>query len=103
MTSEATVGQVEDVYGQVHPVESPDLISRKRKEFDLELEKIPANEKANLSRAQGQCPDLLTNEFILIFLRSEVFNADVSSFENDENTYRGDHKYSKTPCWFMRI
>eukprot|EP00547_Thalassionema_nitzschioides_P004367 CAMPEP_0194216944 /NCGR_PEP_ID=MMETSP0156-20130528/20050_1 /TAXON_ID=33649 /ORGANISM="Thalassionema nitzschioides, Strain L26-B" /LENGTH=288 /DNA_ID=CAMNT_0038945835 /DNA_START=51 /DNA_END=917 /DNA_ORIENTATION=- len=79
MTSEATAGQIEDVYGQVHPVETPDLISRKRKEFDLELDKIPTADKVNVLKAQSQCPNLLTDDFILKFLRCEVFNADLAA------------------------
>ena len=78
MTSEATAGQIPDVYGQVHPEETIDFISKKRKELEFELEKIPAAEKTNLAQAQEKCPELLSDAFKLKFLRSEVFNADVS-------------------------
>lgn len=75
MTSEATQGQVPDVYGQVHPVETDELIERKLREFDEEVEKLP--DKRNILSAQEKCPQFLTTEFKLMFLRSEVFNADV--------------------------
>jgi hypothetical protein len=78
MSSEATDGQIPDVYGQVHPIETEDLIARKQKEFEDELEKIPESEKQNMLKAQEKCPDLLTDDFKLKFLRCEVFNSDVS-------------------------
>ena len=77
MSSEATEGQVPDMYGQLHPVETLELIARKRQEFEAEIAKLP--DKKNLEEAQKKCPHLLTDDFKLIFLRCEVFNADVSS------------------------
>ena len=77
MSSEATEGQVPDMYGQLHPVETPELIARKRQEFEAEIAKLP--DKKKLEEAQKKCPHLLTDDFQLAFLRCEVFNADVSS------------------------
>jgi hypothetical protein len=79
MSSEATEGQVPDIYGQVHPNETPELIARKQNEFETELDKLAAGSKKNLERAQERCPELLTDDFKLMFLRCEVFNADVST------------------------
>jgi hypothetical protein len=78
MTSEATTAQIPDVYGQLHPVETVDLIERKRTEFEQELEKLSTNVKTSLSQAEEKCPGLVTEDFKLKFLRCEVFNADVS-------------------------
>ena len=75
MTSEATAGQVPDIYGQVHPVETDDLIAEKLVAFDEEVEKL--TDKEFVVQAQEKCPQLLTKEFKLLFLRAEVFNADV--------------------------
>jgi len=76
MSSEATEGQVPDIYGQLHPVETPELIARKREELEAEIAKLA--DKKNLEEAQKKCPQLLTDDFKLMFLRCEVFNADVS-------------------------
>jgi CRAL/TRIO domain len=77
MTSEATAGQVPDLYGQVHPIETADLIATKQKEFAIEISKLPDAETKCLKQAQSKCPELTTEEFQLWFLRCEVFNADV--------------------------
>ena len=77
-SSDATKGSKADLYGQYHPSESPDLISAKLEEFEREIKKLPEEKKVWLLEAEEKCPDLVTDKFKLIFLRSEVFNADVS-------------------------
>lgn len=78
-TSEATLGQTPDVYGQVHPIETPELIIRKMKEFEIELDKLPPKDKVHVVEAQKFCPHLLTDDFKLMFLRCEVFNSDLAA------------------------
>ena len=78
MSSDVTVGLTPDVYGQVHPEETDDMIAQKLRAFEEEVEKLPADTKKSIQQAQEKCPELLTKEFKLMFLRSEVFNADVS-------------------------
>jgi hypothetical protein len=78
MSSAATEGQVPDIYGQVHLNETPELIAQKQAEFETEIEKLAAHTKENLRQAEERCPELLTHNFKLMFLRCEVFNADVS-------------------------
>lgn len=65
-----------DQYGQIHPIETDELIAAKRQEFETELAKI--SEKQNVEMAQQRCPELLTDDFKLMFLRCEVFQANVS-------------------------
>ena len=77
-SSEVTKGSKADVYGQFHPIETPDMISSKLAEFEREIKKLPEDVKKSLLEAEEKCPDLVTDKFKLIFLRSEVFNADVS-------------------------
>lgn len=78
-TSEATVGQIPDIYGQLHPIETPDLIERKQTEFALEIEKIPSDQRQNAILAEDKCPDIVNTSFKLMFLRCEVFNADLAA------------------------
>lgn len=78
-TSEATMGQLPDVYGQVHPNETPELVKRKRVEFEEEVAKLPAEICGNLRKAQEVCPEFLTDDFKLKFLQCEVFNADLAA------------------------
>ena len=92
MSSDATQGQAPDVYGQVHPVETPDLLETKRAELEEELRKIPMEEKIEWMEAQAKCgidhPDLVGDDFKLQFLRCEVFNADVSTVDKGGELYK---------------
>lgn len=85
MSSAATMGQVPDIYGQVHPIETPELIAQKQAEFETELEKLATDSKKTLLQAQERCPELLTHDFKLMFLRCEVFNADVSTVVSERS------------------
>lgn len=64
-----------DEYGQIHPSETPSLLRSKLEDFEFEVAKI--HKKDAYQQAQVQCPDQLTEAFKLMFLRCEVFNADV--------------------------
>ena len=68
-----------DMYQQEHPIESEDLILTKLKELEVELEKIPVNEKTIFLQAVKKCPQLVSNTEKIQFLRCEVFNADVGA------------------------
>jgi len=78
MSSEATQGQSPDVYGQVHPIETPELIQEKLLALHKELAQLPEEKTKAWKQAQEQCPQLVDQDFELQFLRCEVFNADVS-------------------------
>jgi hypothetical protein len=75
----ATDDQKPDMYGQVHPVETEEFIVQKRIGFLAEIEKLPESAKSSLRQAQEKCPELLTDDFQLMFLRCEVFNIQVRS------------------------
>ena len=73
---------MEDPYGQKHPDETPELIKSKLEELEKEIDKLPKAKKKSWLTAKQKCPDLTDDEkFRLMFLRCEVFNADVSSFD----------------------
>lgn len=79
MSSEATAGQIPDVmYGQLHPVETPQLLKDKLQEFRHELMKLPQEDTQWARQAHEQCPQLCKDDFQLMFLRCEVFNADLA-------------------------
>jgi hypothetical protein len=67
-----------DQYGQSHPIETDILIDNKLKELEFEIAKLSEERREAYSQAVEKCPELLTDKFKLMFLRSEVFNADVS-------------------------
>lgn len=64
-----------DIYGQRHPFETKELIEYKLTELETELAKIP--DKPGYDEAVEKC-SFLDRDFKLMFLRCEVFNADVS-------------------------
>lgn len=78
-SSDVTKGAKADIYGQFHPVETDDMIVEKLQKFEEEVKKLPEESIQSLLQAEEKCPDLVTEKFKLIFLRSEVFNADVSA------------------------
>jgi hypothetical protein len=78
-TSDVTQGLTADAYGQFHPVESDALIALKLEELATHVAALPDEATGALREAQTKCPEQLSDDFKLMFLRSEVFNADVSS------------------------
>jgi hypothetical protein len=67
-----------DQYGQVHPDETPELVRAKLQDLEGEIAKIPKEEKEAFEQAKVKCPGQLTEAFKLMFLRCELFIADVS-------------------------
>lgn len=67
-----------DIYGQVHPVETKELVASKLSEFDAQLSKIRANDA--ILQAQEKCSELLTDAFKLQFLRCELFDIEVCMY-----------------------
>jgi hypothetical protein len=67
-----------DHYGQVHPKETSQLIQEKLAQFAEELVERtvhPTLLNQEYLMAKEKCPELLTSQFELMFLRSEVFRV----------------------------
>ena len=72
-------GDAVGIYGQKpQPEETPEFVSRMHARLEEELEKLPDDLKAGWVRAKEKCPELVGEDHRLMFLRCEVFNADVS-------------------------
>lgn len=68
------------LYGQVVPVETPELLASKFQELNEALQKIPDKAKKDwLVASQEKCPELCDNTFKLMFLRCELFNCDLAA------------------------
>jgi hypothetical protein len=81
MTNAATIEKEHDIYGQVHPIETPEMIVEKLQEFDnivIERTVMMDDENKCLIQAHTECPELLTNTFKLYFLSCQVFNVDLA-------------------------
>ena len=77
MLSDRTAEQVPDVYGQIHPVETPELLQTKRLEFEALLDDN-SNFHNNKHIAKAKDKGLHTDELVLQFLRCEVFQVDLA-------------------------
>ena len=66
-----------DIYGQIHPTETPQGIETALKEFKDSVAELPVKQTTALRQAEERCPQLLTDDFLLLFLRCEVYNVQV--------------------------
>ena len=66
-----------DQYGQSHVVETTDMKAKALIELEQELDNIPKEDKEYLNEAKEKCPDQLTDDFKLMFLRCDQFNIKV--------------------------
>lgn len=69
----------DDLYGQVVPKETPELLSSKLEELETELQNIPDEMKVEWSMALEKCPHLCDQAFKLMFLRCEIMNSDLAA------------------------
>lgn len=68
-----------DMYGQVHPDETPELISSSLSKLEVELSQLPSDNKKAWEQAKERCPDLVDDKHKLMFLRCEVFAVDLAA------------------------
>jgi CRAL/TRIO domain len=62
-----------DVYGQIHPIESPELILVSLRRLEEELQKLPRDMTIYAYEAEWKCPTLVPNDFKIVFLRTDQF------------------------------
>ena len=73
-----TSAALASIYGQKpQPDETPEFLSKSHAELNAELDKLDDDKRAGWLRAKEECPTLVGEEHRLIFLRCEVFNAEV--------------------------
>lgn len=65
-----------DVYGQVHPIETPELLKERLEDLDEELCRVTS--RGGWLQAMSKCPQIVDDKFKLQFLRCELFNVKVS-------------------------
>jgi CRAL/TRIO domain len=68
-----------DVYGQIHPIETPEMIENAHQELDIEITKLPQGQQNAIQLAERTCPEIASLPFRLAFLRAEVFNAKLAA------------------------
>lgn len=64
-----------DMYGQVHPHETKELIQQSLKQFEIELQAMPKDVSYYAYLAEEKAIDTVSDEFKLIFLRTEVYRV----------------------------
>uniref|UniRef100_A0A7R9ZA46 CRAL-TRIO domain-containing protein n=1 Tax=Pseudictyota dubia TaxID=2749911 RepID=A0A7R9ZA46_9STRA len=65
-----------DVYGQCHPLESPELIAGSLVRVEEELKSLPERVRNGWDEACERCPSLVGDDHKLMFLRCQGFHAD---------------------------
>eukprot|EP00984_Skeletonema_dohrnii_P038981 scaffold42828_cov178-Skeletonema_dohrnii-CCMP3373.AAC.2 len=68
-----------DIYGQRHAIESSKCVGDSLRLLEKEITKLPDDLRAGLDQAAVFCPELLTKEHSIMFLRCEQFNVDLAA------------------------
>mmetsp|Transcript_20944 Transcript_20944/g.45673 ORF Transcript_20944/g.45673 Transcript_20944/m.45673 type:complete len:317 (+) Transcript_20944:15-965(+) len=79
MTNKEKADVIAEIYGQVHPNETPDLVSESLKGLTEEIDGMPAEKRVNWEKAKERCPELTGDRHKLMFLRCEVFNVGLAA------------------------
>jgi CRAL/TRIO domain len=64
-----------DVYGQVHPIETEELLNTSLAEFERQLRAVSPDMSGAALMAEEMCPDIVCRDFKICFLRAEVFRV----------------------------
>jgi CRAL/TRIO domain len=72
---DSIVYQKPDFYGQSHPIETDELIEAALEEFEHELRKMSSEISCPAVMAEQMCPEIVSRDFKLCFLRTEVFRV----------------------------
>ena len=74
-----STSSLQNIYGQTPtPPETEESVKAGLAQLQIELDTIGDKKKKGFNQALEKCPHLIDNAFLLMFLRTEVFDAGVS-------------------------
>ena len=96
--SGSRVADVPDLYGQTHVTETPEIVSKALQGLKHELIQMSEDDASCLKQAMERCPEQLTDDFKLMFLRCEAFDCKVR-LSTSTSVLLAHHSLSVSSSW----